>query len=299
MRGDGDGWAKSDDGSRHWGKFGAAGLLLRAPAADGTPTVLLQHRAQWSHQGGTWALPGGARDSHESTVHAAVREAEEEAGIPGSDLRVRAERVTARASSGWTYTTVIADAAGPLTTVPNGESTELRWVPEDQVSGLLLHPGFAASWPELRSTPVRLLLDTANVLGSRPNGWWRDRAGATGELLAALAGTLPRTIELPDGGFGWLSRIEAVLEGQARAVAEVDARIPVHVAAGSGDDELALLAGAGTELAMAAGGVVGHPAFGGVDEHLTAVVTADRGLRERLPETVVQLSPSTVLGWLD
>lgn len=297
MRGDGDGWAKSEDGSRQWGRFGAAGLLLRAPAPSGGSAVLLQHRAQWSHQGGTWALPGGARDSHESTTRAAVREAEEEAGIAGSALRVRAERVTAQAGSGWTYTTVIADAETTLPTVPNGESTELRWVPEEDVADLPLHPGFEASWPSLRAVPVRLLLDTANVLGSRPNGWWRDRVGATGELLAALAGTLPRTFELPDGGFGWLPRIEAVLEGEARVVAEVGDRVPVHVATGSGDDTLASLAGADPRADQAVERV--RSLLAGDERQLTAVVTADRGLRDRLPESVVRLSPSAVLGWLD
>ena len=65
MRGDGDGWVPDPDGSRYWGVHGAAGLLLLAPLPDGVTGVLLQHRAAWSHQGGTWALPGGARDSHE------------------------------------------------------------------------------------------------------------------------------------------------------------------------------------------------------------------------------------------
>ncbi len=186
MRGDGDGWSRSPDGSRHWGKHGAAGLLLRAPLDDGQPAVLLQHRAIWSHQGGTWALPGGARDSHESNVHAAVREAEEEAGIIMSLLRVRAERVTARAGSGWSYTTVIADAASTLATTRNGESAELRWVPEAKVDELRLHPGFAASWCQLRAQPVRL------VLGEHADA-------------EAVSARLPRTIELPNGGFGWLS----------------------------------------------------------------------------------------------
>ena len=150
MRGDGDGWVVGENGTRHWGKHGAAGLLLRAPAPDGGPTVLLQHRALWSHQGGTWALPGGARDSHESSAHAAVREAHEEAGIGLEHLRVRGEMITARVESGWSYTTVFADAEVQLDTIPNGESVELRWVPEDMVDQLPLHPGFAASWPTLR-----------------------------------------------------------------------------------------------------------------------------------------------------
>lgn len=66
VRGDGDGWVVSDTGAAFWGRFGAAGLLLRAPDPGGTAAVLLQHRAAWSHQGGTWGLPGGARDSHET-----------------------------------------------------------------------------------------------------------------------------------------------------------------------------------------------------------------------------------------
>ncbi|GAB08506.1 hypothetical protein GOARA_012_00560 [Gordonia araii NBRC 100433] len=150
MRGDGDGWVFDPDGSRYWGRHGAAGLLLRAPLPDGAIGVLLQHRAAWSHQGGTWALPGGARDSHESAVDTAIREADEEAGIGHHEIVVRLELVTAESVSGWTYTTVIADVETPVSTVANGESTELRWVATGEVDLLPLHPGFARSWPELR-----------------------------------------------------------------------------------------------------------------------------------------------------
>ena len=278
MRGDGDGWVVGENGTRHWGKHGAAGLLLRAPAPDGGPTVLLQHRALWSHQGGTWALPGGARDSHERSAHAAVREAHEEAGIGLEHLRVRGEMITSRVESGWSYTTVFADAEVQLDTIPNGESVELRWVPEDMVDQLPLHPGFAASWPTLRTETLRVLLDTANVLGSRPDGWWRDRSGATAALLSSLAAALPRTVELPGGGFGWLPQVEAVLEGEARNARFEDGRVPVIHASGSGDDELARRAHDGGTL--------------------TALVTADRGLQQRLPTDVRVLSPSTVLSWL-
>jgi 8-oxo-dGTP diphosphatase len=148
VRGDGDGWVVSETGAHFWGRHGAAGLLLRAPQADGSTAVLLQHRAPWSHQGGTWALPGGARDSHETPEQAAVREAGEEAGLTADALVVRTTVVTAEVD-GWSYTTVIADAESTLDTVPNRESSELRWVPVDQVPTLPLHPGFAASWPRL------------------------------------------------------------------------------------------------------------------------------------------------------
>ncbi|MFE3753654.1 NUDIX domain-containing protein [Nocardia tengchongensis] len=185
MRGDGDGWAESPDGTRQWGRFGAAGLLLRAPLAGGGSAVLLHHRAAWTHQGGTWALPGGARDSHETTVHAAVREAEEEAGIPSGSIRVRGSRVTATAPSGWTYTTVIADAADRLRTRGNMESQDLVWVPEDEVEDRPLHPGFAVAWPTLRATPT--LVSLAGI-------------GDTDAVAAAL----PRTLDLAEHGFLWL-----------------------------------------------------------------------------------------------
>ncbi|NLU83163.1 NUDIX hydrolase [Rhodococcus sp. HNM0569] len=186
MRGDGDGWAIGPDGDRHWGKHGAAGLLLRAPLPDRTAAVLLQHRAAWSHEGGTWALPGGARDSHESATGAAVREAHEEAGIDDASLTVRTELVTMAVPHVWSYTTVVADTSTRLATVPNRESLELRWVPEADVTALPLHSGFAASWPRLRALDVHLVVD--------PD--------------IAHAAELPRTVVLPDDGFGWVTRID-------------------------------------------------------------------------------------------
>ena len=33
---------------------------------------------------------------------------------------------------------------------------------------------------------TRWLVDASNVIGSRPDGWWRDREGATERLLDAL-----------------------------------------------------------------------------------------------------------------
>lgn len=146
----------SEQGTYHWGVHGAAGLLLRAPWHDGGPAVLLQHRAPWSHQGGTWGLPGGALDSHEEPREAAVREAHEEAGLAAEHIEVVTTVVTATVTGPdgpvWTYTTVVADAAELLTTVANGESAELRWVPEAEVTELPLHPAFARSWSSLRTT---------------------------------------------------------------------------------------------------------------------------------------------------
>ena len=197
MRGDGDGWVVSDGGAHYWGRYGAAGLLLRAPRPDGTPAVLLQHRAVWSHQGGTWGLPGGARDSHESPEETAVREAREEAGLLAEQLAVRATVVTAEVSgiggTRWTYTTVVADAGGLLHTVPNRESAELRWVGEDDVAELPLHPGFAASWQRLRTAPATVPLGHGDERRQR----------------------LPRTMEIGAGVFIWCMPGDPVQAGQA------------------------------------------------------------------------------------
>ncbi|MEU1985033.1 NUDIX hydrolase [Nocardia sp. NPDC019395] len=229
MRGDGDGWALSPGGVRHWGKFGAAGLLLRAPIGSGGAAVLLQHRALWSHQGGTWSLPGGARDSDETAVHTAVREADEEAGIKVADIQVRAERVTAVAPSGWTYTTVIADAGKRLPVRPNKESVELAWVPEDEVDRFPLHAGFADAWPGLRATFARM--DTSECA----------RADA-----AELAVTLPRTIDL-GAEFVWL---HADPEGPGELAVLLDPPYPAEESdGGESSDAAAAVAAAGDPAA--------------------------------------------------
>ena len=142
---DGDGWTRCAQGHRHWGLYGAAGLLLVAPGPDGTAQVLLQHRAVWSHHGGTWGIPGGARAGGETAVQAALREAAEETGVAPGQVRVLDEIVDDH--GGWAYTTVRAAADRPLDVRPlDGESLELAWVPVGEVADRLLHPGFAAGW---------------------------------------------------------------------------------------------------------------------------------------------------------
>lgn len=145
MSGDGNGWVRCALGHRHWGRFGAAGVLVSTASS-----VLLQHRAEWTHQGGTWAVPGGARDSHEDAIAAALREAVEETSLDPVDITPYAEWVDDHGD--WSYTTVLAHAGSALVVEPiNTESTAMRWWPLDQVLALPLHEGFAAAWPRLRA----------------------------------------------------------------------------------------------------------------------------------------------------
>jgi 8-oxo-dGTP diphosphatase len=142
---DGDGWVECACGHKHWGLNGAAGILILRGSE-----ILLQHRAPWVHNGDTWGIPGGARDSHESTIDGAFREAIEETGID-TTLLTPLHTFTDDHGS-WKYETVIARAEEGLTAHEvNDESHEVRWVEIEKVAELPLHPSFAKSWPELQS----------------------------------------------------------------------------------------------------------------------------------------------------
>jgi 8-oxo-dGTP diphosphatase len=275
---DGNGWVRCALGHRHWGRFGAAGLLAFVTAGP----VLLQRRTWWSHHGGTWGLPGGARDSHESALAAALREAAEECEVPPDAVRPRG--VFTDDHGGWSYTTVLAEAEKPFAVRSDDDETdEVGWVPSSDVSALDLHPGLAAHWAELSRelSPVTIIVDGANVVGSRPDGWWRDRAGAAVRLRDELAPLVTGGItELPDDmspapaadradgeartdrrganqgrtrpdraadgltQMRWLPDVVLVVEGAARPAAAGAPDNPVRVVAaqGSGDDTIAAVA---------------------------------------------------------
>ena len=141
---DGDGWIQCACGNKHWGLNGAAGILL----VRGTQ-ILLQHRAPWVHNGDTWGIPGGARDSHESVLEAAIREAKEETGI--DPVHLTPIQTFSDDHGSWRYDTVIAYANDDLVAHElNDESHEVRWVNIERVEELPLHPSFAKSWPTLK-----------------------------------------------------------------------------------------------------------------------------------------------------
>ena len=125
---------------------------------------------------------------------------------------------------------------------------------------------------------VVLLVDIANVMGSRPDGWWRDRAGAAVRLLTELAPVNGVEVALPNGlEPARIAEIRAVVEGAARRIEGPEA-LTVLRAEHDGDSEIVAEA---NRLTAA--------------QKTPLVVTADRGLRLRLPEQALIAGP----GWLN
>ncbi|WP_022899204.1 NUDIX domain-containing protein [Humibacter albus] len=281
----GDAWVVGPDGRRFWGTYGAAGLLLAHPHAG----VLLQHRAEWSHFGGTWALPGGARHEGESAPDGALREAEEEAGVPVDRVR---RRFLSRLDLGWWSYSTVAGIADTLfdPVIGDAESIEVRWVPLDEINGLELHPSFAQRWPLLREDLFRdpvVIVDAANVVGSRPDGWWRDRAAAAARLAAGLislteSGWPASALQLPHDL--WWPRVVMVLEGQAKRMPALGSSHPLELVHADSDGDSAIVDRVASEA----------------DPTQAIVVTADRGLGERVRGLGASIaSPGAVLSAID
>ncbi|PPK63108.1 ADP-ribose pyrophosphatase [Actinokineospora auranticolor] len=170
---------------------------------------------------------------------------------------------------------VVRSGPEPVTVVgadPTGVDGA-EWVPVAEVDDLPPGGPLGAVWPRLREClrePV-LVVDCANVMGSRPDGWWRDRAGAAARLRDRLARA---------DGFPGLPpfdpahpRVVLVVEGKARHVEPVPG-VEVVSAPGSGDDTI-------VDVAAANPGCT--------------VVTADRELRGRCAAVGARL---TGPGWL-
>lgn len=127
-------------GGRHWGSWGAAGVLL----GNDLGRVLLQHRGDSDHSG-TWSIPGGALAVAETPTEAALRELEEETGIHPSAVEIGPVEVTTDHGT-WKYWTVAAQPTKAVLLAPNRESRRLCWVYADAVAGLTLHPAFREAW---------------------------------------------------------------------------------------------------------------------------------------------------------
>ena len=149
----GDGWVDCACGKRHWGLNGAAGVLLaRRDAYTGVPvSVLLQHRARWSAEGGTWGVPGGAISDGENPLEGGLRESYEEANIRPEDIQVVGSYLEDHGP--WGYTTILAFERPGHQVDPrmnDDESIALEWVDLGKVADLPLLKAFGQDWPHFR-----------------------------------------------------------------------------------------------------------------------------------------------------
>nr|WP_245678036.1 hypothetical protein [Nocardia acidivorans] len=120
-----------------------------------------------------------------------------------------------------------------------------------------------------------LVVDAANVVGSRPDGWWRDRPGAARRLLTQLT-----ELRLDEP-----TAIVVILEGAAKAAAAAYKGIAVVLAPASGDDTIV------DTVTAARAAAPTRP---------ITVVTADRGLRARLePHNITIVGPRWLLDRID
>src|ERR1019366_1468966 len=104
----GDGYVEFFDGSRRWGLYGAAGVLLRS-RLDGEVRYFVAKRSARVHLGGVWAVPGGALKEGEPPLSGALRELGEETGLLIATYDVVGEHHHDHGV--WSYRTFLLDVA--------------------------------------------------------------------------------------------------------------------------------------------------------------------------------------------
>jgi hypothetical protein len=130
---------------------------------------------------------------------------------------------------------------------------------------------------------LHVVVDAANVVGARPDGWWRDRPGAArrlaGRIVAVLVGRPEDLVEWLDGEAptsvetagsdpsAAAVQVHLVLEGAASDVEDLPTHPLLDVVHAPADGDATIVALVG-ELA-------------GADDRVL-VVTADRALRDRV-----------------
>lgn len=144
----GNGFLECSDGRIRWGLFGASGVVFVHRGADG-PTVMLQKRSAFAHEGGTWSCAGGALDEGEDPLAGALREAAEEVGAVPDGHRVIGHTVFEPATD-WRYTTFVVEVPERFGESINFETDDVAWDAPADVDAKPLHAGFAAAWPEIR-----------------------------------------------------------------------------------------------------------------------------------------------------
>jgi 8-oxo-dGTP diphosphatase len=141
-----------------------------------------------------------------------------------------------------------------------------------------MRPAYGAKESGIGEQQLTIVVDVANVMGSRPDGWWRDRAGAAVRLYAELAQLAESGRAIPPGETvqpGFVMVLEGAAKAAATRISADMATVEIVQARGSGDDAI-------VDLVRELPG-------------RRAVVTADRELQDRCAA-----AGATILrpGWL-
>lgn len=137
-----------------WGKYGAAGVMIRAKGDDGQYRYLLVQRGKGYDSELKWQLPGGAIDELETPEQGAAREIFEEIGAPESYLKTMVHKGTHAVNvdigkdKPWTYSNIAADAPTQFKPKIDGtETADAKWLTKDEIQQMLhngeLHSPFA------------------------------------------------------------------------------------------------------------------------------------------------------------
>lgn len=167
----GDGYATAG----HWGKYGAAGGLIRHTDAVGIRRYLLvQAGPVVSYNVGKWQLPGGALNSRESPANGFAREANEEVGAQQEYLDTLSLQGSHRMEGpdGWTYTSMAIDSPTMFEPrVDGSETSAAEWFTESTLVAMArngeLHPALTQSLPDVLA--LFRGHDTSRATGSQPH----------------------------------------------------------------------------------------------------------------------------------
>lgn len=145
----GDGYVELADGSRRWGLFGAAGILVQAADVDQVTRYLVAKRSAMVHVGGTWGVPGGALHQGEDPLEGALRELAEETGYVLREFQVLDEFEDDH--GGWSYRTFLLGVSAPFVEAPvlNWETDELAWVISAELEQMDLFGAFRVTLEKL------------------------------------------------------------------------------------------------------------------------------------------------------
>lgn len=159
-----------EDGTRKWGRYGAAGIAMTTTDENGKTVVLVGKRGDRENDQGAWYLPGGALEEKENAIQGATRELHEEV-VGGEDIAAQltllqehtasagksyflnADRSVGEATGDeWNYTTIIAELPSKMDIVPPEnaplyEFVEYAWVDAEELDKLdkggFLHPALS------------------------------------------------------------------------------------------------------------------------------------------------------------